>query len=73
MGMFWVLLYAGYQDGVFSMREVLALALVWALLLASVLITGVSEWYFYVPATGLTIFLIVSVLGWDAPAGGASA
>lgn len=64
--MFWPLLFIGYQDGEFSMREALALGAVWIVLLASVMISGVSHWYFGLPGSALTIFMIARVLGWDA-------
>ena len=67
--MFWPLLYLGYRWDEFTLGECLVLAAVWILLLGAVLWSRQSMWWFAIPGSGLTIFVIVKVLGWNTKTG----
>jgi len=67
--MFWPLLYLGYRWHEFNLLETVVLGAVWLLILGAVVWSRQSIWWFAIPATGLTIFVIVKVLGWNTRAG----
>jgi hypothetical protein len=66
---FWPLLYLGNRWGNFNLWETLTLAAVWVVILLAVLRSGASQWWFAVPASVLTIFMIFKVLGGETKSG----
>lgn len=64
--MIWPLIYLGVKDDELSLKEGIVLGFLWLLNLMCVYRMGLSWWWFYVPATALTIFVIIRVLGADA-------
>lgn len=64
--MIWPLIYIGVKDGDLSFKEGIVLGFIWLLNLMCVYRLGVSWWWFFGPATALTIYAIIRVLGADA-------
>ena len=64
--MFWPLIIYGYAEGEFTGTETVTQGVAWLVLLVSVSISHASWMYFAIPATGMTIFAIIRVVGWDA-------
>lgn len=64
--MLWPLIIYGYNEGELYLAEAILLGFIWPLSLGCVLAFDISEWYFAGPATVLTIYAIIRVLGPDA-------
>lgn len=64
--MFWPLLLYGCHEGERYFKEAVILGFLWLLNLMCVYRLGVSWWWFFGPATALTIYTIIRVLGADA-------